>query len=366
MKRQAKKRFFMNAAKRVTSTFFILLLITLSVLGADPWISFGPLNDTKTRIGFGFERYPGLRVTAPNTQNNGLSVLNDSALIKQTGGLLLVSTAQPHPNLAKRRLRLQYDPNKDDGSRFGVKIGTETFYMDLFDWEAKPLVEFVDSGHHGGIDADRYGKNSENRLYTLDDSFQGRLLGLRFIQADILPRGIIASEIYLPRDTKGNLFLGDGESQWRGTEKDVNLARETLIPLLGVDFRTSVSTNSGNDKGAIVLTDAGESFIFSVSGDRFVIQGTPYYFFWSESEGRVIPNRTLNQKFRNSWSVIKRANPLVIRAAERAFRATAFFRYQQQNYPVNWRAFVRQMPDITIAKVPTPRHLEPIAVRSKS
>lgn len=339
----------MKLSRRAASVLTLLLLIVFSVLGAEPYILFGLPTDSGARIGIGFERHPGLFVVAQDTRNRGLSILNDPVLLRQTGGGMMVSTAEPSAILANKVSQLKNIPSNEDGRRFQVTVGKRVAYLDLFDWEAKPLVEFVARGHHGVVSAKRYGDQA--REFTLDDAFQERLLGLRFIQADILPRGIITSQTYLPRREDGNLLLGNGEREWLGTKDDVEAAMKSIAPLL-------------QDRGAVVLTDAGVRFVFSIVEDRIEIQGNPYYFFWSSQGSRVQPIQDLNEAFRTSWSTLKRANPLVIRAVERAFRGAAFFRYQQEHNPRNWKALILQVSRIPVPLFPTPRRLEKVSQRN--
>jgi hypothetical protein len=338
----------MNRLKKGPCLLALLLLIAISVLAQTPWVSFGPPDDPKARRGVGFERYQGLRVVAPDVRNRGLNVIRDPNMLRQTGGGMLVSVAEPHPDLANQRLSLAYDPSREDGNRFEISIGDQKAYMDLFDWEAKPLVQFVSSGHHGAINVSSRYNGDE---ITLDDAFQGRLLGLRFIQADYLPIADIASQKYLPRGMNGLFILGNGERQWLGRVSSVQTAEETLEPLFS-DGRTAHRTQY------VVLTDAGKRFTFSLSNGGLVLDGTPYYLFWEPRGDRVVPNHSLTNRFNDSWPSFRLVNPLVIRAVERAFRTTAFFRYQQQNNPSNWTAFAQRVSSISIPTVPTPRILQ--------
>jgi hypothetical protein len=336
----------MKRLKKAASLLIVLLFIAISIIAQTPWLSFGPPDDPAAKIGVGFERYPGLSVVAPDVRNRGINVIRDPNVLRQTGGGMLVSLAEPHPDLVNHRLSLAYDPSREDGNRFEVTIGDRKAYMDLFDWEAEPLVKFVESGHHGAI---HISSGFTGNSIQLDDSFQQRLLGLRFIQADLLPRGTIASQKYLPRGRNGLFILGNGERQFLGEVASIESAAQSLQPLFD-----SVNTRYS------LLTDAGRKFTFSVIDSRFLTHGTPYYMFWQPENNQVVRNESLGRQFSQSWSTLKRANPLVIRAVERAFRTTAFFRYQQQKNPANWSAFVQQISAISVRSVPTPRLLQSV------
>lgn len=337
---------FLSRFRTCTLALLLLLVFAMTVLAADPYITFGLRSNPNSRVATGFQRYEGLRVIAPETAHNGISVLNDASILSKTGGGMMVSTAEPAPGINVRGLHLAYDPSQPDGRRFEAVIGNKVASLDLFDWEGKPLVEFVDSGHNGAINTD-VGLGTE--YITLDDAFQQRLLGLRFIQADLLPAGIIPSQTYLPRDQSG-IILGEGERAWLGSTDSVRTAAASLRPLFEL---------SRSNLRYVVLTDAGRHFVFSVVGNQLLIRGRPYYYAWSRGlDDGVLPNDQVNTLLIRSWEKFRQVNPLVIRAVERAFRTTSFLRFQQQNDPQNWRAFVRQVSAVRITDVPTPRKLQ--------
>lgn len=345
----------MNTLRKVAVSLTLLLLIIIPVLaGIDAFITFGARGEPGARRGVGFERYKGLSVIAPDLRNRGVNVVRNTNLLRQTGGGMFVSTAEPSPDLVNSTLSLRYTgKSRKDGNRFEVTIGSRKAYMDLYDWEAKPLVHFVDSGHHGAINVSGFYRSR----VTLDDAFQGTLLGLRFIQADLLPRGVIASQRYLPRGENDKFILGAGESGELGTVSSIEAAEQSLTNLF-------YKVQPYNETSYSVLTDAGEKFVFSTVGDDFLVDGTFYCLFWQPQDGKVVTDQSITKQLNQSWSEIRRLNPLVVRALERAFRTTAFFRYQQKKNPANWAAFVQQVnhvdKGVKLPYVPTPRLLEPV------
>lgn len=330
-------------------SLLLSLLLAVSALAGQSFLTFGAPDDALSRVGSGFTNLQNLIVENVDPRDMGRHVLVNQAVLSQTGGGLLVSTAEPAPHLRGRKAWIRYVPSNPDGSRFQVTVGDKTALMSLFDWEAKPLVGFVESRHYGAINAEL---GSPSILIELDAAFQQSIMGLRFIQADLLPRNVIASQKYLPRNRSGVIF-GGGERRRYGSEADAEAAMRELAPLFAV--RTPSYS---------VLTDAGQPFVFSLRGNSFEIDGTPYYFWWNPQGGAVAPDEYLNREFRRAWPTLRRANPLVIGCVERAFRATAFFRYQQQDNPANWNEFARQVATIQAPTVPTPAVLvAPAAAR---
>ena len=256
----------------------------------------------------------------------------------------MVSTAQPHFSLRNRPVTLRYNATRRDGDRVEVTVGDEIAQFKLYDWELKPLATFVDSGNHGTVHIRMMWEREE---VSLDAAFRNGLLGLRFIQADLMPRNIILSQKYLPRDKHG-LILGAGEEERLGTDQSVAQAVADLAPLMA---KTQSASNC-------VLTDAKKPFIFWLENGQLTVMGTPYFFFWDEGpDDTVVPRQKLNVDFKKAWRKLKQANPVVIEAMERSFRAAAFFRYESENEKMSWNDFMAEVRTIEVPRVPTPDFL---------
>ena len=305
-------------------------------------------------IRFGGSRLPGsrhvgfansqpLEVIVPGLDPYGANVLNQASSLSLTGGAMMVSTAKPHSSLANVPLKLEYDPSNVDGNRLTVIAGKQRSILSIYDWELQPLARFVDSGHHGAISIHMFGKHEK---VSLDAAFEQTLLGLRFIQADMMPRGIIMSQDYLPQDAKG-ILLGPGEQERLSSEQVVRDAVHELESLM---------SRTRNGAPYSVMTDAKVQFEFEIVGNELIISGSPYFFFWEPANkgDQVLPKRALNDSLKRAWPKIKQANPVVIEAMERSFRAVAFFRFQKQNSPNNWSRLMQQLEAIQLEKVPTP------------
>ena len=291
----------------------------------------------------GFGPASTLEVIVPDLDPLGSNVLSQASSLSLTGGAMLVGTAKPDPSIANLRLALSYENSNEDGGRLLVRAGERSSTLAIYDWELKPLAEFVDSGHHGAVSIKMFGRHEK---ISLDAAFEQRLLGLRFIQADFMPRGVIMSQEYLPQNGHG-IVVGPGEEERLSSDRDVAAAVRELRPLM---------ERTRNGATYSVLTDANVPFVFSIEGKELVISGVPYYFFWEPANNgdQVVPKQTLNTALKKAWPQLKQANPLVIESMERCFRAVAFFRFQKQNSPENWKALMGQLNAVSLPQVPTP------------
>ena len=305
-------------------------------------LSFGKKNAVGTK-----QIVPGpgstLEVSVPGLDSLGTSVLSQASNLSLTGGAMLVSTAWPAPALAGTPLRFSYDASKADGRRLLVAAGAQTATLPIYDWELQPLANFVDSGHNGAVSIHMLGNHE---TVSLDAAFEQTLLGLRFIQADMMPRGIIMSQEFLPQDDSG-VIVGPGEQERLSTDEQVESAVRELKPLMA---------RTRNGAPYSVLTDASIRFVFAIDGVDLVITGTPYFFFWEPANkgDQVIPRKALNEALKKAWPQIKQANPLVIESMERSFRTVALFRFQKQKSPNNWNSFVKQVSKVKLSPVATP------------
>ena len=305
-------------------------------------LSFGKKNAVGTR-----QILPGpgatLEVIVPGLDPLGTSVLSQASNLSLTGGAMMVSTAWPAPALAGTPLRFSYDASQADGRRLVIAAGAQTATLPIYDWELIPLAKFVDSCHNGAVSIHMLGNHEK---VSLDAAFEQTLLGLRFIQADMMPRGIIMSQEFLPQDESG-VIVGPGEQERLSTDEQVESAVKELKPLMA---------KTRNGAPFSVLTDASIRFVFAIEGTEIVITGTPYFFFWEPANkgDQVVPRKALNDALKKAWPQIKQANPLVIESMERSFRTVALFRYQKQKSTDNWNSFVQQVSKVNLVPVATP------------
>ena len=290
----------------------------------------------------GFAPKSTLRVAIPDLDSLGTSVLSQASSLSLTGGAMLVSTARQHPSLGKTSLRFHYDSTNADGKRLNILFGKRCGIYSLYDWELKPLTQFVDSENNGVVSIAMHGGHER---VSLDAAFEDTLLGLRFIQADLMSRGIVFSQEYLPQDDKG-FILGAGERNLLSPDSEIADALKILGSLLA-RAREGASYS--------VLTDAGVPFEISLDGNDLIVEGLPYYFFWEPGiNNSVVPKRSLNDALKKAWPLIKRANPVVIESMEKSFRTVAMLRYLKQSASEDWSAFVAQVDQIAMEKIPTP------------
>jgi hypothetical protein len=305
-------------------------------------IRFGDSTMPESRH-FGFGNSQSLHVTFPNLDPLGANSLLLVSNLSLVGGALMVSTASPHPSLAHEQIRLQYDASARDGRRLIVNVQDQQVVLPVYDWELIPLIKFVDSGHHAVVSIHAY---QHHEKVSLDAAMEQTLLGLRFVQADLMARGRLLSQRYLPR-TNNHLVLGAGETARLADDSSVDGEVEALKPLfsrLDPRFRYSV------------LTDANIPHEFVIERGELSISGIPYYFFWEPdpSGKNVVASIVGNHEFKKAWPQMRRANPLVIELMERGFQIVSFLRYQKSNFPENWTKLLSELPDTPVATVPTP------------
>lgn len=327
--------------------FSSFLLLVAAAIAADPYFMFGtPGLPGARKVGFERVAPPALQVQIleENLGPRGRNVLQRATDLSKTGGGMMVNTAKPDRSLVGQRVTLRYDATRPDGDRIEVTAGTDKAHFNLYDWELKPLATFVDSGNHGSVSI-QLGLGREE--VSLDAAFRNRLLGLRFIQADCMARNIILSQEYLPRNENG-LLLGAGEKDRLGMDRSVARAVNDLAPFMAKTRRVPYS----------VLTDAAEKFTFSVEDGKLTVKGTPYYYYWAQGPGdTVVPREALNREVKKLWPKLRQANPVVIGAMERSFRAAALFRYESAKEKENWKDFMAKVRKIDLPRVPTPDFL---------
>jgi hypothetical protein len=318
-----------------------LLLVAFSwaTLADDPLLTFGPrgISGTLYARQNAFVRRPGLIVKA---QVKTKDVLLDSAVLRQTGGGLLVSTAQPDSALLGKKLQLNYSPSMQDGERVQVLIANKTSILDAYDWEIQPLTHFVDSDHNGSINIDI----SSQLNIRLDDAFVDTLLGLRIIQSDLIPRYVL-SQTYLPQ-INDQLILGSGEKAVLTDNAEADRAAAHFLASVGLPPTTFT-----------VITDAGVPFPFRLLGRKISISGRPFLYAWNlarEVGNAVAPDLEYNAKFAANWALLQKANPVLVRSIERTYQLTAFLRYQKSASPDNWTNFVHQVDAIELSPIRTP------------
>jgi hypothetical protein len=315
-------------------------MLGFAVLADEPFLTFGPRGEPGTlyaRSQTAFARKPNLVVFA------GPDPLHDSAKLRQTGGGLFVTKAEPSPSLTGKTIELRYSPSKRDGERVEVIVEGKPFALDAYDWEIKPISSFVNSGHNGSINISFTLSEFD---VTLDEAFVDTLIGLRMIQADLMPRGVTLSQKFLPR-IGDKVVLGPGEETVLAQEATAERAAQTFRARVGA--AQAVYT---------VLTDAGINFGYQQEANKIRLSGQPALFAWNLGENEeVVPDLSYNAKFSANWDVLRNANPVVVRSIVRAFRLAAFLRARKDASQLNWGAFFHDVNGIELPPLRTPNHL---------
>lgn len=327
--------------------FLLLLVCAASTVAAQSW------ELGRYRMLHGFSSAP-LRVSMNATS------LRRVGFLAAVGGVAFEGVAAPDASV-HGSVAVEYDPSQVDGYRLAIQIGSNVYHPYLPDWELVPIARFSDSRYHSVVSLFGPNTDRENFHVVYHPAFENTLAGMRLLQADMLL--IDVSEFWQLPKLGGRTVLGEGESAPVGLT--------SLTAARRVD-----SLMSRTRVQSWVLTDQGVATVFGVSGDRFFITGSPYYYFWRlnaaaaraadslRTLGRAALDRRdtasavlyleridrlpssvtalsdLTSALRQRPQLVSDLNPAVYRVASNAARFSAFFRYVKQNNPASWRAFL--------------------------
>jgi len=319
----------------------LLILGCWAAFANDPILKFGRTGGPRPLYAHAFQRTSNLALA---NLKPGPWVLDDSSILKQTGGGLLTSRAEFVPALARQKWQLHYSKDKPNGARLEITSGDQHLTVDAYDWEIYPLTRFVDSNHNGSINilVKEDGFNID-----LDGAFINTLLGLRIIQADLITSGFLSQD-FLPR-LDNRLILGDGEAPFLADDKRAGDAAAEFDKIVGT-----------NESVYSVITDAGARFIVAERlGQNIAIVGRPFLFAWDMGpppKNEVRPANIYNSNFDRNWDLMRQANPILIREIERMYRLTAFLRAEKDNPTSNWLDFAHetQVIELQLPVVSTP------------
>ena len=341
----------------IYSCFLVLVSFGFSCLN-DACADENAIKSSSIRFGvgpgsrrIGFEATNELQLVIPDLDPLGKRVLAQANNLTLVGGVLMVSTAQPDTSLKSTTMRLSYDASREDGERVTLVVDEKRGSLDVYDWELLPIAKFVDSGHHGAVSIRKY---RDHEKIATDRAFVDSLLALRLIQADLMGRGDLVTQAFLPSIDPG-VLLGPGEAEKMGSANEIKNLERSL---------ESVMDAARDESMPSVLTDANVVHVFSIEEDRLVVTGEPYYFYWqADTKGKeVLPHVTLNAALKKAWPRMRLANPVVIESMKRTFKTVSFFRFMKQESPDNWRKFVKQLEQNfkPPQRIPTPSILSVI------
>ena len=354
-KRVLVRRMGISIARQIAGTF-ALLWLSISTAFAQTW----QLGRYQMLHGF---------ASAPLRVSMGAASLSRMSFLSAVGGVAFQGVARPTTEIGALSVTLDYDASQTDGYRLAVHVGDRVFHPYLPDWELKPIAYFAASPYHSVVSLFGPKTDRHNFHVVYHSAFQNTLVGMRLLQADMLLMD--AGEFWqLPR-LDGQLVLGNGEAA--PSSRASSLAARSIDSIMATAEAQSW-----------VLTDQGVPMTFGVNGGKFVVSGTPYYYFWKldsryarqsdslrllalaalrrgdsvravsylESLERLRPAASglseLTETFRDRPYLLHDLNPAVYAVVTNTARYGAFFRYVRQQDHANWNAFLAQLRGVPV------------------
>ncbi|MDF5726759.1 MAG: hypothetical protein PUP92_01660 [Rhizonema sp. PD38] len=318
----------------------------------------------------------------------------------RVGGIAFEAVATPEENLKNQKIELLYDHSKPDKERFAVRIGGKIYHPILPDWELFPIANYANSKSNAVVSL--FGHNTTNDSYyffttgdiynlTYHPAFNNTLLGLRLLQADIIPMDL--GEFWQLPQFKSKTILGYGEEQNSVSNQDWRRPAEEINQVFKGKNKTFQSW---------VFTDCGAKVKFSVKDNNLNLSGYPYYYFWNsdfpkykkqlyeykrqldeyEKQGdsllkiglvqqhneivkkhndlvkivnnlrpKVFEVPTLTENLKGKFNSFYKFNPTVYESAIRTMRYAAFFRYVKTHNNSSWQKFLKQLEIIKLEPI---------------
>lgn len=336
--------------KRIFLCLWVLVILgSASVNAAES----EPIEPQSVR--FGHER--AIQVVALSESTPITVGVYDLNYLRRVGGIAFGGVAVPDSPYQGLHIELDYDADAEDGSRFRVRVGSEWVLAPLYDWQLRPIVEFVDEGTHAAFSLFGSTVSGTGLVKSFEDSrpqlteynarfalayhpaFQDTLLGLRLFQMDtafVDLEGVFAD---LPKDKEGTRILGNGEVE-RSFRPETRAANDWALEMLFLAVALSRFES-------YVIVDVPVTIHFGISEGQLVVSGEPYFWFWRENElGEAEHLSAISELVFESTTVegmpvFEYANPLVYGAVRTVMRYAAFLRYaQSQMCTQDWDDFV--------------------------
>lgn len=292
--------------------------------------------------------------------------LKSSSFLRGVGGVDFGEVAVPSTKLLNKVIRINYNPNVEDGYRMSIRIDENYYYPYLPDWQLLPIAKFANSKYDACVSL--FGENTDEFSYDIiyHPAFENTLLGLRLLHADVMLTDLEEFK-ELPK-INGNQILGKGETgnvstNWNSTATSVQAIINKYAPQ------------------SWVFTDDDVTVNFFVSDqNQLKLTGNPYYFLWKdkiyidmekyenidpdslsdEEKDKILMEIFLDRNDRNEIASIDEAiefikkidlkslNEDVYTAAENTMKYGAFFRYIKITNPENWHIFLNTIGMVDI------------------
>lgn len=214
---------------------------------------------------YGFSRNPA-RLDNSLRVSMGRTDLRRYRFVGRVGGVSFDNAV----DLSGKSITLAYKRASEDGTRALMMVDGSVASLPLYDWELKPLVEYAESEYNAVVSIFGEGDDAENYRYIdYHPAFENTHLGLRLLQADILPLDpVIFGEV----PTEGGVKVYEsGESR----EQALNIRYAGAVVIQGI--------LQSEPYQSWVLTDAGDGGNVSIRQGVLEVDVEPYYYIWKSN-----------------------------------------------------------------------------------
>lgn len=281
----------------------------------------------------------------------GRAGLTSYRYLSEVGGVNFELHATLPPEISQGLLSIEYDSGRPDGRRAYIRTRTEEFSIPMHDWVLVPTANYANSEYSAVVSL-LGGEGSFLSFHArYHPALEETLLGLRMLQADLLPLDLSAARD-LPK-LDGQTVFGPGESR-----RLPATIQRAIRAASAIELRLKASDPYPD---SWILTDVGSAVAVMTRLEAGLIVAEPkiHYHFWTcisrercEQTGKVDVLGDLNEVLTETpWQDL---NPLVWDAAENLSGYSAVFRTLKSEFPQEWNSFLESLPSVTSPVIETP------------
>jgi hypothetical protein len=200
--------------------------------------------------------------------------------VNGVGGVSFDQVAFPEKNILIKSLNINYNSNKENGSRLILVINGKLVKVTIPDWMLVPIAKYADSPYYSCVTL--FGKLNDNNLEKQVTDHKGRvinyhpalentLLGIRLAYMDMLLGYSFTSD--LPKNSYGNYILGTGEIT-PDVASNQNGAFNLSQSIIRIQNKYMLTFRS------YIISDYSRQISFKLQHDSLLISGYPYYYCW--------------------------------------------------------------------------------------